>query len=429
VCGETRFGTQHGKSATGEVTDNRNTQGAVMLKHCIASLALISALGLAAAAGADKQYGPGVSDVEIKIGQTTAYSGPASAYGIISRTQVAYVRMINEHGGVNGRKITLISLDDGYSPPKTLEQTRRLVEQDQVLAIFDSIGTAPNSAIQEYLNQQGVPHFAVSGASKFNDPAHFQWTMGVIASYETEGTIYGKYILQNIKDAKVGVLYQNDDLGRDYFKGLQQGLGDQAKSAIVKAASYELTDPTIDSQIIALKAAGANVLLNASSPKFAAQAIRKSFELDWRPAHFLSVTGSSISAALAPAGLDKAVGIISAYSVKDPSDPLWADDKGMQDYFAFMKSYYPDRDPNDNITVVGYYLTESMIYILEHCGNNLTRENVMHLAANMHDVQLPMLLPGIKINTSPTNYRGFNQMQLVKFDGKRWVPFGEIVGE
>jgi branched-chain amino acid transport system substrate-binding protein len=381
-------------------------------------------------AHAQKKYDAGANDTEIKIGQTVPFSGPASAYAAVGTAQAAYMKMINDQGGVNGRKINLIQYDDAYSPPKTVEQVRKLVEGDEVLLTFQIIGTAPNAAVLKYLNGKKVPQlFAATGAAKFTDPKTYPWTMGFNPSYFVEGRIYGQYILKEHPDAKVGVLYQNDDLGRDYFKGLQQGLGDQAKSAIVKAASYELTDPTIDSQIIALKAAGANVLLNASSPKFAAQAIRKSFELDWRPAHFLSVTGSSISAALAPAGLDKAVGIISAYSVKDPSDPLWADDKGMQDYFAFMKSYYPDRDPNDNITVVGYYLTESMIYILEHCGNNLTRENVMHVAANMHDVQLPMLLPGIKINTSPTNYRGFNQMQLVKFDGKRWVPFGEIVGE
>ena len=391
-------------------------------------LALICAVGMAAAA-ADKQYGPGVNDSEIKIGQTTPYSGPASAYSIISKTQLAYARMINERGGVNGRKIRLISLDDGYSPPKTLEQTRRLVEQDQVLAIFDSAGTAPNSAIQEYLNQTKIPHFAVTGASRFNDPARFPWTMGVIASYETEGKIYGKYILQQVKDAKVAVLYQNDDLGRDYFKGLQEGLGDQAQSVIVKSISYEITDPTLDAQIIALRASGANVLLNASSPKFAALAIRKTFDIDWHPTHFLVVTGSSIPTALAPAGLEKSIGIISANSIKDPNDPIWADDKGMQDYFAFMKTYYPDRDPKDILPVTGYIVTQSMIYILERCADNLTRENVMHQAANMHEVEFPMLLPGIKINTSPSNYRGYNQMQLVRFDGKRWVPFGEIIGE
>lgn len=400
-----------------------------MFKHWGASLALVGALGMAAAAGADKQYGPGVSDTEIKLGQTAAYSGPASAYGTISRIQAGYLRMINEHGGINGRKITMISLDDSYSPPKTVEQTRRLVEEEQVLAIFDSLGTAPNSAIQEYLNDKHVPHFPVSGASRFTDPEHFPWTMGVLASYETEGKIYGKYILQTIKDPKVAVLYQNDDLGKDYFKGLQEGLGDRAKSTIVKVASYELTDPTINSQIIGLKASGANVLFNASSPKFTAMSIRKAFDLDWHPTHFLSLTGASIPAALTPAGPDKAVGIISSNSVKDPSDPIWNNDKGMQDYVAFMKSYYPDRPPSDLLAFGGYALSQTMLYILEQCGDNLTRENVMHQATNMHNVEFPLLLPGIKINTSPTNYRAYNQMQLVKFDGKRWVPFGEILGE
>ena len=387
---------------------------------------LVFASGLVCAAGQD---GPGASDTEIKVGQTMPYSGPASAYGVIGKAEVAYIRMINEHGGVNGRKITLISLDDGYSPPKTLEQTRRLVEADQVLAIFDTVGTAPNSAIQQYLNDSQVPHFPISGANRFNDPAHFPWTMGVIASYETEGNVYGKYILQNIKDPKIGVLYQNDDLGKDYFNGLQQALGDRAQSLIVKAVSYEVTDPTINSQIIALKASGANVLLNASSPKFAAQAIRKAFELDWRPTHFLSITGNSISAALAPAGFEKAVGIISSSPLKDPSDPMWANDKGVRDYLAFMKNYYPEGDPNNILAVTGYGQGQVMVYILEQCGNNLTRANVMHQAANMHEVEFPLLLPGVKINTSPTNYRGYNQMQLMKFDGKRWVQFGDIISD
>jgi branched-chain amino acid transport system substrate-binding protein len=401
-----------------------------MSKHWTASLALVGALAITSAAAAEKQYSPGVTNTEIKIGQTTAYSGPASAYGnLLSKTQVAYVRMINERGGINGRKVTLISLDDGYSPPKTIEQTRRLVEQDNVLGIFDSLGTAPNAAIQEYLNEQHVPHFAISGASRFNDPARYPWTMGVIASYETEGRIYAKYALQNIKDAKIAVLYQNDDLGKDYFKGLQNGLGDRAQRMIVKAVSYELTDPTIDSQIITLKAAGANVFFDASSPKFAAQAIRKAFELDWRPTHFLSLTGNSIPAALVPAGVEKSIGIISASPNKDPGDPTWASDKGMQDYLAFMKSYIPDKNPSDLLVSGGYGLAQIMLYILERCGDNLTRDNVMYQATHMHDVEFPMLLPGIKVNTSPTNYRGFNLLQLEKFDGKRWVQFGEIIGE
>jgi branched-chain amino acid transport system substrate-binding protein len=401
-----------------------------MFKFFTSSLALVGALAVAPAVAADKDYGPGVSDIEIKIGQTTAYSGPASAYGnLLSKTQVAYVRMLNERGGINGRKITLISLDDGYSPPKTVEQTRRLVEQDQVLGIFDSLGTAPNAAIQDYLNQQHVPHFAISGASRFNDPARYPWTMGVIASYETEGRIYAKYILQNIKDAKIAVLYQNDDLGMDYLKGLQAGLGDWAASMIVKAVSYELTDPTIDSQIVNLKASGANVLFDASSPKFAAQAIRKAYDLEWRPTHFLSLTGNSIPAALVPAGVEKSIGIISASPNKDPGDPLWASDKGVQDYLAFMKSYLPDRDPADLLVSGGYNLAQIMLYFLERCGDKLTRDNVMYQASHMHDVEFPMLLPGIRVHTSPTNYRVYNQLQLEKFDGKRWVLLGDVIGE
>jgi branched-chain amino acid transport system substrate-binding protein len=400
-----------------------------MLKHWTAFLALICALEMTVAFAGEKQYGPGVTDTEIKLGQTAPYSGPASAYGTISKVQAGYLRMINEHGGINGRKITMISLDDGYSPPKTVEQTRRLVEEEQVFAIVDSIGTAPNSAIQEYLNEKHVPHFPISGASRFTDPEHFPWTMGVLASYETEGKIYAKYILETIKDPKIAVLYQNDDLGKDYFKGLQEGLGNRANSTIVKVTSYELTDPTIDSQIITLKASGANVLFNASSPKFTAMSIRKMFDLDWHPTHFLSLTGASIPAALTPAGLEKSIGIISSNSVKDPSDPIWDNDKGMQDYVAFMKKYFPDRPPSDLLAFGGYSLSQSALYLFEKCGDNLTRENVMYQATHMHDVEFPIVLPGIKVNTSPTNYRAYNQMQLVKFDGKRWVPFGEIIGE
>jgi len=401
-----------------------------MFKFFTSSLALVGALAAVPAAAADKEYGPGVSDTEIKIGQTTAYSGPASAYGnLLSKTQVAYVRMVNERGGINGRKITLISLDDGYSPPKTVELTRRLVEQDQVLGIFDSLGTAPNAAIQDYLNQQHVPHFAISGASRFNAPSRYPWTMGVIASYETEGRIYAKYILQNIKDAKIAVLYQNDDLGMDYLKGLQAVLGDRAASMIVKAVSYELTDPTIDSQVVSLKASGANVLFDASSPKFAALAIRKAYDLEWRPTHFLSLTGNSIPAALVPAGVEKSIGIISASPNKDAGDPLWASDKGVQDYLAFMKSYLPDRDPPDLLVSGGYSLAQIMLYFLERCGDKLTGDNIMYQASHMHDVAFPMLLPGIRVNTSPTNYRLYNQLQLEKFDGKRWVLQGDVIGE
>lgn len=395
------------------------------------TLLMLSALLLmtVGSTAAEKQYGPGVTDTEIKIGQTFPYSGPASAYGTSGKAQAAFVRMINEQGGVNGRKITLISLDDGYSPPKTVELTRRLIESDQVLAIFNTLGTPPNAAIQEYLNDNHVPHFPLSGASRFTDPARFPWTMGTIASYETEGQIYAKYILQSVKEPKIGVLYQNDDLGKDYLKGLQQGLGDRAQSTIIKTATYELTDPTVDSQIIGLKASGATVFLNASIPKFSALSIRKAFEIDWRPIQFLSVTGNSIRSALVPAGAEKAVGIISSIQAKEPMDPAWAADQGMRDYLAFMKNYYPDGDPMNALNQVGYSLGQLMVYILGQCGDKLTRENVMHQAASMHNVEFPMLLPGIRINTSPTNYRGYNQMQLVKFDGTRWVPFGDIIGE
>jgi branched-chain amino acid transport system substrate-binding protein len=399
-----------------------------MFRHWTASLAII-ALTTASADAAEKRNGPGVTDTEIKIGQTTPYSGPASAYGqLLSKTGVIYVRMINERGGINGRRINLISLDDGYSPPKTVELTRKLVEQDNVLGIFDSLGTAPNAAIQDYLNEQHIPHFVISGAGRFNDPARYPWSMGVIASYETEGRVYAKYILQNIKDAKIAVFYQNDDLGKDYLKGLREGLGNRADK-IIKTASYELTDPTVDSQIISLKASGANVLFDASSPKFAAMAIRKAYDLEWQPTHFLSLTGNSIPGALGPAGVEKSIGIISASPNKDPGDPAWANDRGVQDYLTFMKSYIPDKNPSDLLISSGYSLAQTMVYYLEQCGDNLTRENLMYQATHMRDVEFPMLLPGIKINTSPTNYRGYNQLQLEKFDGKRWVLFGDIIGE
>jgi branched-chain amino acid transport system substrate-binding protein len=391
--------------------------------------ALLLTAAFTHAASAQKQYGPGVTDTEIKIGQTMPYSGPASAYGIFGRVQSAYMRMINDHGGIHGRKITLISLDDGYSPPKAMELTRRLVESDHVLGIFDTLGTPANSAIQHYLNSKHVPHFAISGASRFNDPEHFPWSMSVIASFEAEGAIYGKYILQNFKNAKIGVLYQDDDLGKDYVKGLQEALGDQAERMIVKALSYEVTDATVDSQIVTLKASGADVFFMATTARFAAQSIRKAWEIGWRPTRFVSLPGASVPSALVPAGVEKAVGVMTAMSVKDASDPAWSNDKGMQDYFAFMKTYYPDGDPRDDDAVTAYHLAQAMVYLLEKCGDNLSRENVMRQATNMHGVEFPLLLPGIRLNTSPTNYRTYDQMRLARFDGKRWVPFGDIMSE
>jgi branched-chain amino acid transport system substrate-binding protein len=390
--------------------------------------ALAVGLTLAPAAQAQKRYGPGASDTEIKIGQTMPYSGPASAYGTIGKSEAAYLRMINDRGGINGRKLNLISLDDGYSPPRTVEQIRKLVEDEQVLFTFQTLGTPSNTAIQKYMNARKVPHlFVATGATKWGDPQHFPWTIGWQPTYQHESHIYAKYILQNRPNAKIAVLYQNDDYGKDYLKGFKDGLGSQGSKLIVAEASYEVTDPTVDSQMVALKASGADVLFDITTPKFAAQAIRKVHDIGWRPLHFLNVVSTSVAAVLQPAGLDKSVGLVSVAYFKDPTDPAWKDDKEVNDYLAFMKKYYPEGNPADGFNAYGYAVAQTLVQTLKQCGDDLTRENIMRQAANLKDVEVPMLLPGIRINTSQSDFYPIEQVQLIRFDGKTWVRFGDIV--
>ena len=379
-------------------------------------------------ARAAKQYGPGVTDTEIKIGNTCFYSGPASSYGTIGKAETAYFKMLNDEGGVNGRKIVFLSYDDAYSPPKTVEQTRKLVEQDGVLLMLNPLGTPTNTAIQHYLNQKKVPQlFAATGATKWDDPKHFPWTIGWQPNYQMEGRAYAAYTLEHKPDGKVGVLYQNDDFGKDYLKGVKDGLGDKAKSMIVVEASYETTDPTIDSQIIGMKAAGVDVFVNTAIPKFAAQAIRKAVELEWKPLHILSGVGNSVAATLKPAGLQNAKDIISDFYLKDPTDPQWKDDEGYKDWVAFMDKYYPDGDKSDLGNVVGPAFAQTFVQVLKQCGDDLTRENIMKEAANLHGFRVPMLLPGITINTSPTDFAPIKQIQMARFDGERWQLFGPLI--
>jgi ABC-type branched-subunit amino acid transport system substrate-binding protein len=363
----------------------------------------------------------------IHIGQTQPYSGPASAYSAIGKVEVAYFAMLNEQGGINGRKIDLVSLDDGYAPPKTVEQTRRLVEQDNVLLLFNTLGTPPNSAIHKYMNAKGVPHLLVaSGASKWGDPEHFPWTMGFQPSYRTEARIYAKYLLQTKPDAKIAVLYQNDDYGKDYLQGLRSGLGDKASRMIVAEASYEVTDPTIDSQIVSLKGTGADVLFSVATPKFAAQAVRKVYDIGWRPLHILNSVSISTRAVLEPAGLDKATGLISAGYYKDPADPRYAQDPAMQEWLSFMKRYVPDGSTTDGFNLYGYLAAQTMAQVLKQCGNDLSRENVMRQATNLN-FSPPLLLPGVSITTGPRDFFPIKQMMLQRFDGTRWVPFSEAI--
>ena len=401
------------------------------LQKSLVGLATGAALTLALSASsayAQKKYDPGASDTEIKIGQTVPFSGPASAYATIGKAQAAYFQMINDQGGINGRKIKLIQYDDAYSPPKAVEQVRKLVENDEVLLTFQIIGTPSNAAVQKYLNTKKVPQlFAATGASKFTDPKNFPWTMGFNPNYFVEGRIYGQYILKNYPNAKVGVLYQNDDLGKDYLNGIKDGLGDKAASMIVAEASYEVSDPTIDSQILKLKAAGADLFFSASTPKFAAQAIKKNYGLGWRPVHILDINATSVGATMQPAGLEASKGVISVNYGKDPLDPTWKDDPGMKKYFDFMAKYYPDGDKNSNFNTYGYSTAQLMAYVLTRCGDNLTRENVMRQATSLKDVESDLALPGIKANTSPTDYRVNKQLQMMRFNGERWELFGPII--
>ena len=395
--------------------------------HLVTAAAVATALS-ASSAYAQKKYDTGASDTEIKIGQTVPFSGPASAYATIGKAQAAYIKMINDEGGVNGRKINLIQYDDAYSPPKAVEQVRKLVESDEVLLTFQIIGTPSNAAVQKYLNTKKVPQlFAATGASKFTDPKNYPWTLGFNPNYFVEGRIYGQYILKNYPNAKVGVLYQNDDLGKDYLNGIKAGLGDKAATMIVAEASYETSDPTIDSQILKIKAAGADLFFSASTPKFAAQAIKKNAELDWHPVHILDINATSVGAVMQPAGLAASKGVISVNYGKDPLDPTWKDDAGMKRYFDFMAKYYPEGDKNSSFNAYGYSTTQLLIHVLKQCGDDLTRANVLKQATNLKNVQLDLALPGIVGNTTPNDYRVNKQLQMMKFNGERWELFGPIL--
>ncbi len=399
------------------------------MRALIASVALcVIAVGSSTSpAGAQKKYDPGASDTEIRIGNIMPYSGPASAYGTIGKAQAAYFRMINETGGINGRKINFISYDDGYSPPKTVEQARKLVEGDEVLLIFQSLGTAPNSAIQKYMNARKVPQiFVATGATKWGDPKNFPWTMGFQPNYQSEGRIYAKYILDKHPAGKIAVLFQNDDYGKDVLKGVRDGLGDK-NAMIVAEMPYEPADPTVDSQIVRLKASGADIFVNITTPKFAAQAIKKVAELGWKPLHILNNVSASIGSVLRPAGFENARGIITTTYLKDPTDPALAKDPGLMAWTAFMDKYYPEGDKTNSSNVSAHATAALLVQVLKQCGDNLTRENVMRQAANLKDVELEMLMPGIKVNTSPKDYFPLEELQMRRFSGERWESFGPIM--
>jgi branched-chain amino acid transport system substrate-binding protein len=396
-------------------------------RHWLIAPAILGVVAFAASpAAAEKKYGPGASDTEIKIGNIMPYSGPASAYGQIGKVEAAYFNKVNAEGGINGRKINFISYDDGYSPPKTVEQARKLVESDEVLLVFNSLGTPPNTAIQKYMNAKKVPQlFVATGATKWNDPKHFPWTMGWQPNYQSEGRIYAEYLLKNHPQGKIGILYQNDDYGKDYVKGLKDGLA--GKIQIVAELPYETTDPTVDSQIINLKASGADIFYNVTTPKFAAQAIKKAAEIDWKPVHLLNSVSASVGSTLKPAGFDNSKGILSVQYLKDPTNPTWKDDAAYKEWVAFMDKYYPDGDKTSTFTVYGYLLAQTMVETLKQCGDDLTRENVMKQAANLTHVELGMLLPGVKLHTSPTDFAPIKQLQMQRFDGERFELFGPIV--
>ncbi|MGY4228855.1 branched-chain amino acid transport system substrate-binding protein [Bradyrhizobium sp. USDA 4503] len=376
---------------------------------------------------AQKKYDTGASDTEIKIGNTMPYSGPASAYGTIGKTEAAYFRMINDAGGVHGRKIKFISYDDGYSPPKTVEQARKLVENDEVLLLFGSVGTATNAAIRKYMNEKQVPQlFIASGASKWNDPKDYPWTMGWQPSYQDEARVYAKYIMKHKPDAKVAVLYQNDDFGKDYLKGLKDAFGDKA-SMIVAEEAYETSEPTIDSHIVKLKATGADTFVSITTPKFAAQAIKKAAEIAWTPLQIVANVSASVGGVMQPAGFENSQGILSASYLKDGADPQWDKDPGMEKFLAFLKKNYPDANKLDGATSFGYAAAQTMVKVLEMCGDDLTRANVMKQAASLKDFVPGTLLPGISINTSATDFAPIKQLRLMRFNGEKWELFGDII--
>ena len=394
----------------------------------LAGLVSLASLTMSSAALAQKKYDPGATDKEIKLGNINPYSGPASAYGAIGKSISAYFDKVNAEGGVNGRMIKFISLDDGYNPAKTVEQARKLVEEEEVLLIFQSLGTPPNSAIHKYMNTKKVPHlFVATGATKWGDPKNFPWTMGYQPNYQSEAQVFAAHILDTKPGAKIAVLYQNDDYGKDYLKGFEDGLGEKGKTMIVSKISYEVTDPTVDSQMVSLKASGADTFFNITTPKFAAQAIKKAHELAWKPTHYLNSVSSAVGSVLVPAGIEASMGIFTAGYIKDPTDPQFQKGKEWDDWMAYMQKYHPKGDLKDNFNVYGYTVAQLMVQVLKQAGDNLTRENVMKQAASL-DLTLPMLLPGVNIKTGPDDFYPIEREQLMKFDGKTWQLFGKVYG-
>ncbi|MBR1297391.1 ABC transporter substrate-binding protein [Bradyrhizobium sp. AUGA SZCCT0042] len=390
--------------------------------------AITVAAGLSTHANAQKNYGPGVTDTEIKIGQTMPYSGPASSLAMFGRVPLAYFKKVNAEGGINGRKVNLISLDDAFSPPKTVEQVRKLVESDEVLAIMGSVGTPTGLATAKYLNAKKVPQlFLTSGSPKLEDPKGLPWTTTFYASQLVEARIYAEYLLKSRPDAKLAVLYQNDDLGKGYLSGIKIGLGAKATTMIVKETGYEITEPTIDSQILTLKASGADTLFIAGTPKFAAQAIRKAHETNWKVQHVLMSGVSQISSTLRPAGLEASTGAVTSIWHKQPGDPDWADDKDMRDYQAFLKEWAPGEQTDDSTSAFAYTIAQMMVEVLKRCGDDLTRENVLKQATNVKGLQLPLMVPGVRVNISPDNRVAWRQGRMARFDGSRWVFFGDII--
>ncbi len=400
--------------------NRKDTLRSVMLAGALVALATLPA-------AAQKKYDKGATDTEIQIGNIMPYSGPASSYATIGKTEAAYFKMINEKGGINGRKINFISYDDGYSPPKMVEQARKLVESDEVLLIFNPLGTPGNTAIQKYMNQKQVPQLFVStGAAKWNDPKNFPWTMGWQPSYQVEARIYAQYILKNYPGKTIGVLYANDDFGKDYLVGLKDGLGDQAGKLIVSEVSYETAQPTVDSQVVAIKTANPDIFINIATPKFAAQAIKKVGEMNWKPVHFLTNVSASVGSVMKPAGYDNSQNILSAAYMKDPKDKQWDTDAGMMEWRAFMDKYYPEGDKEDGATVFGYGVAKGLVQVLTQCKDDLSRENVMKQAANLN-TEIGVYLPGTKIRTSPTDYAPIEQLQMMRFKGESWELFGPVM--
>lgn len=383
---------------------------------------------MGASAMAQKKYDPGATDKEIKIGHIVPYSGPASAYGAIGRAISAYFDKVNDEGGIGGRKIKFLTLDDGYNPAKTVEQARKLVEEEEVLLLFQTLGTPPNTAIHKYMNAKKVPQlFVATGATQWGDPKNFPYTMGWQPNYQSEAKIYAAHLLDTKPNAKVAVLYQNDDYGKDYLKGFEDGLGAKASTIIVSKISYEVTDPTVDSQVVSMKASGADVFFNITTPKFAAQAIKKAAEIGWKPVHYLNSVSSSVGAVLTPAGIDNSLGLISASYIKDPTDPQFQQGKEWDDWVAWMKKYHPKGAMNDNFNVYGYTVAQTMMQVLKQAGDNLTRDNIMKQAASL-DLTLPMLLPGVNIKTGPDDFYPIEREQLARFNGKTWELFGKVYG-